>query len=61
MKSLIKTAAAGDRGDNGKGIMKYTQTKLNHGYANRILTIDLGSGEIQAPVIDPAVREYFIG
>ena len=41
--------------------MKYTQTKLNHGYANRILTIDLGSGEIQATVIDPTVREYFIG
>jgi aldehyde:ferredoxin oxidoreductase len=41
--------------------MKYTQTRLNHGYANRILTIDLGSGEIQAPAIDPAVREYFIG
>jgi aldehyde:ferredoxin oxidoreductase len=41
--------------------MKYTQTKLNHGYANRILTIDLGNGEIQAPAIDPAVREYFIG
>jgi aldehyde:ferredoxin oxidoreductase len=41
--------------------MKYTQSRLNHGYANRILTIDLGSGEIQAPVIDPTVREYFIG
>lgn len=45
----------------GRGIMKYTQTRLNHGYANRILTIDLGSGEIQAPVIDPTVRAYFIG
>jgi len=41
--------------------MKYTQTRLNHGYANRILTIDLGSGEIQASTIDPGVREYFIG
>ena len=41
--------------------MEYTQTPLNHGYANRILTIDLGNGEIQAPAIDPAIREYFIG
>ena len=24
--------------------MKFSQTRLNHGYANRILTIDLGSG-----------------
>ena len=41
--------------------MKFSQTRLNHGYANRILTIDLGSGEVKAPEIDPAVREFFIG
>jgi aldehyde:ferredoxin oxidoreductase len=41
--------------------MQYAQTKLNHGYADRILTIDLGSGQIQASAIDPGVREYLIG
>jgi aldehyde:ferredoxin oxidoreductase len=41
--------------------MQYERMKLDHGYANRILTIDLGSGGIQAPTIDPGVREYFIG
>lgn len=43
------------------GIMQYTQRRLNHGYTNRILSIDLGSGEIRIPDIDPGVRDYFIG
>jgi len=41
--------------------MQYTQKRLNHGYTNRILSIDLGSGEIRIPDIDPGIREYFIG
>ncbi len=41
--------------------MQYAQTKLERGYVNRILTIDLGSGQIEASAIDPAVRQYFIG
>ena len=41
--------------------MQYNQRRLNHGYTNRILSIDLGSGEIRIPDIDPGIREYFIG
>jgi aldehyde:ferredoxin oxidoreductase len=41
--------------------MNYTKAKLNHGYANRILTIDLESGAIATPDLDPQVRDYFIG
>ena len=41
--------------------MNYTKSKLTHGYANRILTIDLGTGAIATPDLDPEVRDYFIG
>jgi aldehyde:ferredoxin oxidoreductase len=41
--------------------MNYTKTKLVHGYANQILTIDLKTGSIATPVLDPRVRDYFIG
>ncbi|MFZ4438290.1 MAG: aldehyde ferredoxin oxidoreductase C-terminal domain-containing protein [Syntrophales bacterium] len=41
--------------------MQYTQRRLNHGYTNRILSVNLGSGEIRIPDIDPGIREYFIG
>ncbi|MEI7673551.1 MAG: aldehyde ferredoxin oxidoreductase N-terminal domain-containing protein, partial [Deltaproteobacteria bacterium] len=41
--------------------MQYTQRRLNHGYTNRILSIDLGRGAIMIPDIDPEIREYFIG
>ena len=41
--------------------MQYAQRRLIHGYTNRILSIDLGSGEIRISDIDPGVREYFIG
>jgi aldehyde:ferredoxin oxidoreductase len=44
-----------------RGVMQYAQTKLENGYANRILTIDMGSGRIEASTIDPDVRKYFIG
>jgi len=41
--------------------MNYDKTKLTHGYANRILSIELGSGTIAAPGLDPQVRDYFMG
>ncbi len=41
--------------------MQYLQRQLNHGYTNRVLSIDLGNGEIRIPDIDPGVRDYFIG
>lgn len=34
---------------------------LQHGYANRYLTIDLGNREIGTPALAPAVRDYFLG
>jgi len=48
-------------GGKRRGIMQYLQRRLNHGYTNRILSIDLGSGEIRILDIDPGIREYFIG
>ncbi|ACM18631.1 aldehyde:ferredoxin oxidoreductase, bis-(molybdopterin)-oxotungsten-containing [Geotalea daltonii FRC-32] len=41
--------------------MHYEATKLNHGYAGRILTIDLPSRAIEAPMLDEHVRDYFLG
>ncbi|MCM2359346.1 MAG: hypothetical protein NDI77_14445 [Geobacteraceae bacterium] len=41
--------------------MNYTKTKLNHGYADKILTVDLDSGAIATPDLDPQLRDYFIG
>jgi aldehyde:ferredoxin oxidoreductase len=41
--------------------MKYTKTPLSHGYANQILTIDLGSGKINPQPLDAQVRDFFIG
>jgi aldehyde:ferredoxin oxidoreductase len=41
--------------------MKYTKAKLDHGYANKILTIDLDTFTITAPELEPEVKEYFIG
>jgi len=41
--------------------MKYTKTPLVHGYTNRILTIDLGSGTIDPQPLDETVRDFFIG
>jgi aldehyde:ferredoxin oxidoreductase len=49
------------RGGNRRGIMQYNQRRLNHGYTNRVLSIDLGSEEIRMPDIDPGIRDYFIG
>jgi aldehyde:ferredoxin oxidoreductase len=41
--------------------MKYTKTPLIHGYANQILTIDLGSGTIDPQPLDEKARDFFIG
>ncbi len=41
--------------------MKYDATDLQHGYTNRILTIDLGDSSIEATDLEPRVRDYFLG
>lgn len=41
--------------------MKYTKSNLMRGYANIILTIDLGSGSINTNGLDARVRDYFVG
>ena len=41
--------------------MKYTKKPLSHGYANQILTIDLGTGKIDPQPLDEKVRDFFIG
>src|SRR6266545_597794 len=41
--------------------MKYSKSRLTHGYADRILTVDLGTGSICTPPLDPQTRDYFIG
>ena len=41
--------------------MNYTKSRLTRGYANKILNIDLGTGAITTPDLDPQVRDYFTG
>jgi len=41
--------------------MKFTKSKLIHGYANRTLSVDLGSGTVTVSNLDSEVRDYFIG
>ncbi|MEQ8161762.1 MAG: aldehyde ferredoxin oxidoreductase C-terminal domain-containing protein, partial [Smithellaceae bacterium] len=41
--------------------MKYTKTSLKHGYANQILSIDLGGSAIAVDPLNPEVRDFFIG
>jgi aldehyde:ferredoxin oxidoreductase len=41
--------------------MKFTKSKLDRGYANRILSVDLGSGAVTISDLGPEVRDYFIG
>ena len=41
--------------------MKFAGSPLTHGYADRIITIDLGSGTITTPGLDPKLRNYFLG
>jgi aldehyde:ferredoxin oxidoreductase len=41
--------------------MTFTKSALKHGYANQIITIDLNTGDIETPGLDPQIRDYFIG
>ena len=41
--------------------MNYEATELHHGYTNQLLTIDLGENAIEAAVLDPQIRDYFLG
>ncbi|MGZ3635860.1 MAG: aldehyde ferredoxin oxidoreductase C-terminal domain-containing protein [Syntrophales bacterium] len=41
--------------------MKYAKSNLTRGYANKILTIDLHTGAIDAKSLDPRARDYFVG
>ena len=41
--------------------MNYTKSKLNRGYTNQILNMDLGTGAITTPALNPQVRDFFTG
>ncbi|MEI6205459.1 MAG: aldehyde ferredoxin oxidoreductase C-terminal domain-containing protein [Desulfuromonadales bacterium] len=41
--------------------MNYTKAKLQHGYANQILKIDVTSRSIATPAFDPKIKNYFLG
>lgn len=41
--------------------MNYSKAKLVHGYADRVLTADLGNGEIKSIGLDPEIRDFFTG
>ncbi len=41
--------------------MIFTGSKLIHGYANKMITIDLGSRAIATPELAPQLRDYFLG
>jgi hypothetical protein len=41
--------------------MKYATSQLVHGYANKTLAVDVGTGAIETPGLDPKARDYFIG
>jgi aldehyde:ferredoxin oxidoreductase len=61
-KEIDGSASFADAGYSDKeNIMKYSKSKLTRGYANKILTVDLGSGVMNAHELDPRVRDYFIG
>jgi aldehyde:ferredoxin oxidoreductase len=61
-KEIDGCSSFADAGYSDKeNIMKYSKSKLTRGYANKILTVDLGSGVMNAHELDPRVRDYFIG
>ena len=61
-KEIDGCSSFADAGYSDKeNIMKYSKSKLTRGYANKILTVDLGSGVMNAHDLDPRVRDYFIG
>ena len=39
----------------------YAKPHLNHGYANQLLNIDVGTGAIRVDPLDPKIRDFFIG
>ncbi len=39
----------------------YSKPHLNHGYANQLLNIDVGTGAIRVDPLDPKIRDFFIG
>ena len=41
--------------------MKYDRGGIQRGYTNRILCIDLTTGAMTVPELDPQVRDYFLG
>jgi aldehyde:ferredoxin oxidoreductase len=41
--------------------MKYTGSSLHQGYADKMITIDLGSRVITTPALDASLRRYFLG
>jgi aldehyde:ferredoxin oxidoreductase len=41
--------------------MKILKSPLKHGYANRMITMDLSTGAMETPEIDSRVRDYFTG
>lgn len=41
--------------------MNFSKSKLQHGYANQILMIDVTSCTCDTPALDPQVRDYFLG
>ena len=41
--------------------MDFTRGPIQRGYTNKILSIDLSSGSINAPELDAQVRDYFLG
>ncbi|MDD5169100.1 MAG: aldehyde ferredoxin oxidoreductase C-terminal domain-containing protein [Syntrophales bacterium] len=41
--------------------MKFDKKNLIRGYANRILAIDVGRGNVAAEKLDPAIRDFFVG
>jgi aldehyde:ferredoxin oxidoreductase len=41
--------------------MNYTRAALAHGYAGKLLTIDLDRRSVETPELDPKIRDYFIG
>jgi len=41
--------------------MNYAHSQLSRGYANRILSINLGTEAIETPALEPEVRDFFLG
>ena len=41
--------------------MNYNKAKLQHGYANQILAIDVSNRKCVTQAMDPQVRDYFLG